>query len=143
MAIMTESAAPFAARDKDRRNRALVRGWLYLVLAVLVALVMVGGATRMTGSGLSITEWQPIHGVIPPLNAGQWQEEFEKYQQIPQFQKLNSDINKALKQPEFAKFLQTAGLQAADGTSEELGKLMRETAALWAPTIDKLGIKLD
>ena len=84
--------APLAAGDRDRKNRALLRGWLYLVLVVLVALVMVGGATRMTGSGLSITEWQPIHGVIPPLNAGEWQEEFQKYQQIPQFQKLNSDM---------------------------------------------------
>lgn len=84
--------APLAARDRDRKNRALLRGWLYLVLVVLVALVMVGGATRMTGSGLSITEWQPIHGVIPPLNAAEWQEEFQKYQQIPQFQKLNSDM---------------------------------------------------
>jgi cytochrome c oxidase assembly protein subunit 15 len=46
----------------------------------------------MTGSGLSITEWKPIHGVIPPLNAEQWQEEFQKYQQIPQYQKLNSDM---------------------------------------------------
>jgi cytochrome c oxidase assembly protein subunit 15 len=83
---------PLAARTEDLRNRALVRGWLYLVLIVLVALVMVGGATRMTGSGLSITEWQPIHGVVPPLNVEEWQEEFQKYQQIPQYQKLNSDM---------------------------------------------------
>jgi tripartite-type tricarboxylate transporter receptor subunit TctC len=61
----------------------------------------------------------------------------------PVVQKLNGDINKALKQPEFAKFLQTAGLQAAEGTPEELSKLMRETAELWAPTIKNLGIKLD
>ena len=86
------AAAPLAARDRDMKNRGLVRGWLYLVLLVLVALVMVGGATRMTGSGLSITEWQPIHGVIPPLNPVEWQEEFEKYQQIPQFRELNSDM---------------------------------------------------
>lgn len=91
MTISTHMA-PLAAREQDMRNRALVRGWLNIVLVVLVALIMVGGATRMTGSGLSITEWKPIHGVIPPLNAEQWQEEFQKYQQIPQYQKLNSDM---------------------------------------------------
>jgi cytochrome c oxidase assembly protein subunit 15 len=54
--------------------------------------VLVGGATRMTGSGLSITEWKPIHGVIPPLNDAEWQEEFLKYQQIPQFSQINQDM---------------------------------------------------
>ena len=92
MAAIAELPAPLAARNREIGNRVLVRGWLYLVLLVLVALVMVGGATRMTGSGLSITEWQPIHGVIPPLNEAQWQEEFAKYRQIPQFQQLNKDM---------------------------------------------------
>jgi cytochrome c oxidase assembly protein subunit 15 len=59
---------------------------------VLFALVLVGGATRMTGSGLSITEWKPIHGVVPPLNDAEWQEEFLKYQQIPQFSQINQDM---------------------------------------------------
>jgi cytochrome c oxidase assembly protein subunit 15 len=95
MTVADTNAAPLAARDSDVKNRALVRGWLYIVLAVLVALVMVGGATRMTGSGLSITEWQPIHGAIPPLNAQEWDEEFQKYQQIPQFRELNSDMTLA------------------------------------------------
>ncbi|WP_315919762.1 COX15/CtaA family protein [Mesorhizobium sp. SP-1A] len=91
MVAIAETAT--ASIDSERlRNRALVRGWLYLVLVVLVALVMVGGATRMTGSGLSITEWQPIHGVIPPLNEAEWQEEFTKYQQIPQYQQVNKDM---------------------------------------------------
>ncbi|TIT76362.1 MAG: heme A synthase, partial [Mesorhizobium sp.] len=67
MAAIT-ATAPFAARDRDLQNRTLVRAWLYVVLVVLSALVLVGGATRLTGSGLSITEWRPIHGVIPPLN---------------------------------------------------------------------------
>jgi cytochrome c oxidase assembly protein subunit 15 len=93
MSAITDTSGPLVARKQDLKNRALVRGWLYIVLLVLVALVMVGGATRMTGSGLSITEWQPIHGVIPPLNAAEWQEEFQKYQQIPQFQELNSDMS--------------------------------------------------
>jgi cytochrome c oxidase assembly protein subunit 15 len=79
-------------RDRMLRNRTMVRFWLYAILLVLFALVLVGGATRMTGSGLSITEWKPIHGVIPPLNDAEWQEEFLKYQQIPQFSQLNSDM---------------------------------------------------
>ncbi|MGP2492737.1 COX15/CtaA family protein [Mesorhizobium sp. PUT5] len=90
MAAIAETVASPAGRDP--RNRALVRGWLYVVLVVLVALVMVGGATRMTGSGLSITEWKPIHGVVPPLNDAEWQEEFAKYQQIPQYQQINKDM---------------------------------------------------
>jgi heme a synthase len=77
------------------RNRALVRGWLYIVLLVLFALFVVGGATRLTGSGLSITEWKPIHGVIPPLNEAQWLEELEKYRQIPQYQEINRGMSLA------------------------------------------------
>jgi len=78
--------------DSVRTNRALVRGWLYVALFVLFALVLVGGATRLTNSGLSITEWKPIHGVIPPLNDPQWQEEFTRYKQIPQYEQMNSDM---------------------------------------------------
>eukprot|EP00913_Durusdinium_trenchii_P021312 g20025.t1 len=74
------------------RNRATIRLWLAFVLLTLFCLVLVGGATRLTGSGLSITEWKPIHGVVPPLNAGEWQEEFELYKRIPQYQQLNSDM---------------------------------------------------
>ncbi len=87
------ATAPSAARDRDLHNRALVRGWLYFVLLVLLALVLVGGATRLTHSGLSITEWQPIHGVIPPLNDAEWQEEFQRYQQIPQYTELNKGMS--------------------------------------------------
>ncbi|CAN7703210.1 COX15/CtaA family protein [Mesorhizobium sp. LjNodule214] len=92
MAAIT-AAAPYATRDRDLLNRALVRGWLYVVLLVLFALVLVGGATRLTESGLSITEWQPIHGVIPPLNDAEWQEEFQRYQQIPQYTELNKGMS--------------------------------------------------
>lgn len=76
-------------KDQVLRNRAAVRYWLYAVLLVLLALVIVGGATRITEAGLSITEWKPIHGVIPPLNEAEWQEEFAKYQQIPQYTQIN------------------------------------------------------
>lgn len=87
------AASPVMDRNRDLRNRALVRGWLYVVLLVLFALVVVGGSTRLTGSGLSITEWKPIHGVIPPLNQAEWQEEFLRYQQIPQYSEINKGMS--------------------------------------------------
>ncbi len=77
---------------RQERNRRAVRIWLGFVLLSLFCLVLVGGATRLTQSGLSITEWKPIHGVIPPLSAAEWQDEFDRYKQIPQFKLLNSDI---------------------------------------------------
>ena len=93
MASITTGGEPIATRDRALRNRALVRGWLYCVLVVLFALVLVGGATRLTDSGLSITEWKPIHGVIPPLSDADWQEEFEKYRQIPEYQQINQGMS--------------------------------------------------
>jgi len=74
---------------EEAANRKLVRHWLYFVYFLLILLVFVGGVTRLTGSGLSITEWQPVHGVIPPLTQAQWQEEFDKYQQIAQYKEIN------------------------------------------------------
>ena len=87
MASIAE-ARPIVARDRLRDRRA-VRAWLHIVALMIVAMVVVGGATRLTDSGLSITEWKPVHGVIPPLNERQWQEEFAKYREIPQYQIIN------------------------------------------------------
>ncbi|ADZ70366.1 COX15/CtaA family protein [Polymorphum gilvum] len=75
------------------RNRALIRWWLYGICLLILAMVVVGGATRLTESGLSITEWKPIHGMIPPLNEAEWQEEFDKYRQIPQYQLINKGMS--------------------------------------------------
>ncbi|MEQ1942543.1 COX15/CtaA family protein [Mesorhizobium sp. VNQ89] len=80
-------------RERLLANRTLVRGWLYVVLLMLFALVLVGGATRLTDSGLSITQWKPIHGVIPPLSEAEWQEELELYRQIPQYQQINKGMS--------------------------------------------------
>ncbi len=66
--------------------------WLFAVSAFVFAMVVVGGATRLTGSGLSITEWQPILGAIPPLNEAAWQEAYEKYRHIPQYELVNKGI---------------------------------------------------
>lgn len=92
---LTEETAGMARNESERllANRRLVRGWLYIVLLLLLALILVGGATRLTGSGLSITEWKPVHGVIPPLSAAEWQEEFDLYRQIPQYQQINKGMS--------------------------------------------------
>lgn len=72
-----------------------VRIWLYALASFVLLIVVVGGITRLTESGLSITSWKPISGTIPPLNDAQWQAEFEAYQQIPQYSIVHSwmDIN--------------------------------------------------
>jgi cytochrome c oxidase assembly protein subunit 15 len=70
------------------RPLAIAR-WLYAVAALIIAMVVVGGITRLTESGLSITEWRPISGIIPPLTDAQWQAEFANYQRIPEYQQLN------------------------------------------------------
>src|ERR1700680_2587201 len=81
--------------DSDRleRNRRVIRVWLLAVAALVFAMVVVGGATRLTESGLSITEWQPVVGTLPPLGTAQWQAEFEKYQAIPQYRELNRGMS--------------------------------------------------
>ena len=76
-------------------NRRMVRAWLAVVSLAIFALVIVGGATRLTDSGLSITEWKPIHGVIPPLSEAEWQEELELYRQIPEYQQINKGMSLA------------------------------------------------
>ncbi|MDX2260043.1 MAG: COX15/CtaA family protein [Hyphomicrobiaceae bacterium] len=67
--------------------------WLAVVGAMVLAMIVVGGATRLTDSGLSITEWQPILGAIPPLDAAQWQEAFDKYRQIPEYALVNKGMS--------------------------------------------------
>jgi cytochrome c oxidase assembly protein subunit 15 len=76
-----------------RSSRARIRWWLYGVCFLILVMVVVGGATRLTESGLSITEWKPIHGVIPPLTEAEWQEELEKYRQIPEYQLINKGMS--------------------------------------------------
>lgn len=93
MAVATMAGVVGAAEeDRTAHNRVLLRAWLFSVVLVLFALFMVGGATRLTDSGLSITEWKPIHGVVPPLNEADWQEEFAKYREIPEFRQINPDM---------------------------------------------------
>ncbi len=70
-----------------------VRIWLFAIAGLVLAMVVVGGATRLTGSGLSITEWQPILGAIPPLSETAWQDAFERYRHIPQYELVNQGMS--------------------------------------------------
>jgi heme a synthase len=70
-----------------------VRVWLVIIATFVLAMVVVGGATRLTGSGLSITEWKPIVGALPPMSEAAWQDAFEKYKQIPQYDIVNKGMS--------------------------------------------------
>lgn len=70
-----------------------VARWLLLLCALVFTMVILGGVTRLTGSGLSMVDWQPIMGILPPLDADDWQLAFEKYQSSPEFAQVNPDMD--------------------------------------------------
>src|SRR5437762_9433137 len=70
---------------RARSQRRAVGCWLMVLALMIASMVTIGGLTRLTGSGLSITEWKPVTGIIPPLTHDAWQTAFEKYRQIPQY----------------------------------------------------------
>lgn len=74
------------------RGQKAVSNWILIGVFMLLIQVVLGGVTRLTGSGLSITEWNVVTGALPPLNGEKWAEEFDKYRQTPQFAHLNSDF---------------------------------------------------
>src|SRR5580765_5504294 len=84
---MTASSAPEAPR------LAAVKWWLMVVAVLIAIMVLVGGATRLTESGLSIVEWKPVTGTLPPLNEAQWTQAFEGYKAIPQYRELNAGMS--------------------------------------------------
>ncbi len=84
MAAMTDRSI-----DTARPVPVAVSVWLWAVAFMIFCMVIVGGATRLTDSGLSITEWQPLLGAIPPLNETDWLQAFEKYKLIPEYQVQN------------------------------------------------------
>lgn len=75
-----------------RGARGAIRLWLMLIFAMVAAMILIGGLTRLTESGLSITEWNPVTGALPPLSEAAWSTEFEKYQATPQFKLTNADM---------------------------------------------------
>ncbi|MEM5521861.1 heme A synthase [Sulfitobacter sp. AS59] len=89
-----QAARPVAQTGVIDRGRGGARGairvWLFILFALVFVMIAVGGLTRLTDSGLSITEWKPFTGAMPPLNEADWQSEFAKYQEIDEFQVQNS-----------------------------------------------------
>lgn len=75
-----------------RGARGAIRLWLVALFLLVAAMIAVGGLTRLTDSGLSITEWKPVTGALPPMDAAAWEAEFAKYRQIPQFELVNSQM---------------------------------------------------
>ncbi|MBD0427703.1 heme A synthase [Aquisalinus flavus] len=81
----------YGAHDQRTARRMAI--WLYVMCGLVAAIVTVGGATRLTDSGLSITEWDVIMGAFPPIGEQAWMEEFEKYRQIPEYQRVNKGMS--------------------------------------------------
>jgi heme a synthase len=88
--LSTPLAAPRSVARDDATSIGL---WLWTMAALVFLMVIVGGAVRLTESGLSITEWKPLTGVLPPLSHAAWLAEFEKYRQIPQYRELFPDMD--------------------------------------------------
>jgi cytochrome c oxidase assembly protein subunit 15 len=98
-AMNAQASTPLGAVDRLDVARPAARGaplqvatWLFVCCALVFAMVVVGGVTRLTHSGLSIVEWQPIVGTLPPLTDAQWQEAFAKYQLTPEYRQVNKGM---------------------------------------------------
>ena len=78
----------YSLKDTQTKHTGLII-WLYCVAGLIALMVVIGGFTRLTDSGLSITQWKPLHGAVPPLSYSDWQEEFSAYQKIPQYHLVN------------------------------------------------------
>src|SRR5882724_2666562 len=89
---MTTIPMQQASAQQASAQRA-IRAWLFSVAALIALMVLVGGATRLTESGLSIVEWKPVTGAVPPLGEADWQAEFAKYKTIPQYERLNRGMS--------------------------------------------------
>ena len=83
------------AAERYQANHRAIAIWLACVAALVFIMVVVGGLTRLTESGLSITEWKPVTGALPPMSEAHWQKEFDLYRQIPQYQLINKGMSLA------------------------------------------------
>ena len=86
------TTATIAAQD----NARWIAGWLGVCAVTILGMILLGGVTRLTESGLSMVDWRPIMGVIPPLTEAQWLETFAAYQQYPEYQKINQGMDLSL-----------------------------------------------
>lgn len=93
---MNSSAAVAPASTDHRKRPVAISNWLFGVAMLVFIMVIVGGITRLTESGLSITEWKPVTGAIPPLSTAEWQSEFELYKQIPEYIEINGPAGMTL-----------------------------------------------
>jgi len=89
------AAVPGGVSGASGRGRAATRVWLTILFVLVVAMIAVGGATRLTDSGLSITEWAPISGAVPPLREAEWMDEFARYQQTDEYRLQNQGMSMA------------------------------------------------
>jgi len=87
-----QKAAPGGINRAGQGARGLIRGWLMALFALVVVMIVVGGLTRLTDSGLSITEWKPVTGAMPPMSEAAWNAELEKYRAIPEYQLQNKGM---------------------------------------------------
>ena len=78
--------------DTDLHAKKQVANWLLLGVTMIVVQILLGGITRLTESGLSITEWKPLTGILPPLSEADWHSEFNKYKGTDQFMYVHSDF---------------------------------------------------
>ncbi|MFG5382033.1 heme A synthase [Yoonia sp. R2-816] len=87
-----QTATPGGIDKAGQGARGAIRIWLMVLFALVVIMIAVGGLTRLTDSGLSITEWKPVTGALPPISAEAWTEEFDKYRAIPEYQLQNKGM---------------------------------------------------
>ena len=80
-------------RNPDQSDHFAVAGWLGLCCLLVFCMVVLGGVTRLTDSGLSMVRWEPVSGVLPPLNQAAWEAEFDHYRQFPEYQKINAGMS--------------------------------------------------
>lgn len=86
------SRPPIPVPDLAPARRRAIGAWLAIWAVMVLLTVVIGGVTRLTESGLSITEWKPVSGIVPPLTAAAWDEAFRQYRQIPEYQRLNQGM---------------------------------------------------
>ena len=72
-----------------KKNNLHINFWLNSCLILIFIMILIGGATRLTQSGLSMVDWKPVMGIIPPISENQWIESFEEYKKFPEYQKIN------------------------------------------------------
>ena len=101
---MNDPTAPNLPTGTARSRPIAISNWLYSVAFLVFIMVVVGGITRLTESGLSITEWKPITGALPPLNEAAWLSEFRKYQQIPEYREISGPAGMTLADFKFIYF---------------------------------------